>query len=77
MRVFLVGVMITLLTLPAYAQGMFGGGSGKRNHAQKSEAQPKRPRNEPVITPAPNNNAPAGPFDPWRNVRGTEAGKDR
>jgi hypothetical protein len=27
-------------------------------------------RNDEVITPVPKNSAPAGPFDPWQNMRG-------
>jgi hypothetical protein len=74
MRIFLIGVMIVLLTLSASAQGMFGGG-GKRHQGQKSEEQPKKPKeNLPVLTPVPNNQ-PVGKFDPWQNVRGTDPGK--
>jgi hypothetical protein len=71
MRIFLVGVMIALLTQSASAQGM-GGGGGKRHHGQKTEDQPKKPKeNLPVLTPLPNNQ-PAGKFDPWQNVRQSE-----
>jgi hypothetical protein len=72
MRIFLIGVMIALLTLPASAQ--FGGGGGKRHHQQKSE-EPKKPKeNLPVLTPVPNNQ-PVGKFDPWQNVRSNDSGK--
>jgi hypothetical protein len=75
MRVLVIGTAIALLTVPAYAQGMFGGGGGggggRRHHAQQAEGQPKRvKRNDEVITPVPKNSAPAGPFDPWQNMRG-------
>jgi hypothetical protein len=75
MRIFLVGVMTALLTVSAYAQGAFGGGSGRRHGGPKSEQNQQKPKaDEPVQTPI-TDNKPAGPFDPWRTMRDTDPGK--
>lgn len=80
MRIFLVGVMIALLTLSANAQGMFGGGGGgggggRHHRGQKAEDAQKKPkRDERVQTPV-TDTKPAGPIDPWRNVRDNDSSK--
>jgi hypothetical protein len=78
MRAFLVAGIIALLTLPASAQGMWGGGGGgggKRHHGHRSEDQTKKPKEDPQANKSVPDKTPAGNFDPWRNVRGSDPGK--
>ena len=72
MRAFLVALIITLLTLPAYAQRMGGGGHGKRNagsQATSNEQKQKAAQQEKDYKAALDRIPDKKPADPWANVR--------
>ena len=71
MRAFLVALIITLLTLPAYAQRM-GGGHGKRNagsQATSDEQKQKAAQQEKDYKAALGRIPDKKPADPWANIR--------
>ena len=78
MRAFIAAMIIALLTVPSYAQGMGGpgadgqgmsGGKGRHGHAQNSE-QPKKKSDDKAYKSALDR-LPDKKFDPWQNVRET------
>lgn len=71
MRAFLVALIITLLTLPAYAQRMGGGGHGKRNAdaPTSDEKKKKNAQQEKDYKAALDRIPDKKPADPWANIR--------
>ena len=66
MRTFIAAVIIALLTVPSYAQGM-SGGKGRHGRAQNAE-QPKKKSDDKAYKSALDR-LPDKKFDPWQNVR--------
>ena len=66
MRTFVVAVIIALLTVSSYSQGMFGG-KGRHGRGQKSEEQKKKTEEKPYKSPL--DKLPDKKFDPWVGVR--------
>jgi hypothetical protein len=72
MRAFLIALIITLLTLPAYAQRMGGGGKGKRDsgsQATSDEQKKKAAQQEKDYKAALDRIPDKKPADPWANMR--------
>lgn len=77
MRIFIVALTITSLTLPAYAQmggGGMGGGKGGGKGAAKTTSDPDAAKKKAAEDKAFNDAlknipAPNKPFDPWAGVR--------
>jgi hypothetical protein len=78
MRTFIAAVIIALLTVPSYAQGMGGqgmgsqgmsGGKGRHGHTPDGE-QPKKKSDDRAYKSALDR-LPDKKFDPWGSVRET------
>jgi hypothetical protein len=68
MRTFIAAVIIALLTVPSFAQGM-PGSKGHHGRAQSTE-QPKKKADDKAYKSALDR-LPDKKFDPWQNVRET------
>ena len=73
MRSFIAAVIVALLTVSSYAQGMGGqgmpGGKGHHGRPQNTE-QPKKKADDKAYKSALDR-LPDKKFDPWQNVRET------
>jgi hypothetical protein len=67
MRSFIAAVIIALLTVPSYAQGM---SKGQHGRPQNAEQQPKKKADDKAYKSALDR-LPDKKFDPWQNVRET------
>jgi hypothetical protein len=72
MRVFLVAAIAAGLTVPAVAQPL------PKEHYERQERLKKKQKDEADRAYQSSvNKMPDKPYDPWRNVRGSEQGKEK
>ena len=70
MRAFLVAMMMLMLTVPASAQGMPGGGGAGKHHQSENKADAeKKPKVDENGYKSSLSKMPDGKYDPWRTMR--------
>ena len=67
MRASLVAMMMLLLTVPASAQGMQGG--GKHHQSENKPDAEKKPKVDENGYKSSLSRMPDGKYDPWRTMR--------
>jgi hypothetical protein len=66
MRIVILALAITLLSLPAHAQGMRG---GKKHQATEQKTDPAKKKTDDKDYRSAISNIPDKPYDPWKGVR--------